>query len=138
LAKNAGYHRIGEKVVQHRARKYGETKFGMDRFINGFLDLITIWFLSRFGKRPMHLFGALGSLMFVIGFFSAGYIGFNKLYRLYTHQKTILVTENPWFYIAMTTMIIGTQLFLAGFLGEIILRTRSNAERYSISKTVNF
>jgi len=137
LAKNAGYHRIGEKVVQHRARKYGETKFGMDRFINGFLDLITIWFLSRFGKRPMHLFGALGSLMFVIGFFSAGFIGINKLHRLYTHQKTILVTENPWFYIAMTTMIIGTQLFLAGFLGEIILRTRSNAERYSISRTVN-
>jgi glycosyltransferase involved in cell wall biosynthesis len=137
LAKNAGYHRIGEKVVQHRPRKYGETKFGMDRFINGFLDLITIWFLSRFGKRPMHLFGALGSLMFVIGFISAGFIGINKLHRLYTHQKTILVTENPWFYIAMTTMIIGTQLFLAGFLGEIILRTRSNAERYSISRTVN-
>jgi glycosyltransferase involved in cell wall biosynthesis len=137
LAKNAGYARIGEKVVRHQARKYGETKFGMDRFINGFLDLITIWFLSRFGKRPMHLFGALGSMMFVIGFFAAGFIGINKLIRLYSHRPTVLVTENPWFYIALATMIIGTQLFLAGFLGEIILRTKSNAERYKISKTSN-
>jgi glycosyltransferase involved in cell wall biosynthesis len=137
LAKNAGYAKIGEKVVRHQARKYGETKFGMDRFINGFLDLITIWFLSRFGKRPMHLFGALGSMMFVIGFFAAGFIGINKLIRLYSHRPTVLVTENPWFYIALATMIIGTQLFLAGFLGEIILRTKSNAERYKISKTSN-
>ncbi|RZJ34392.1 MAG: glycosyltransferase [Flavobacterium sp.] len=137
LAKNAGYAKIGEKVVKHQARKYGETKFGMDRFINGFLDLITIWFLSRFGKRPMHLFGALGSLMFVIGFFAAGFIGINKLYRLYHHMPTVLVTENPWFYISLATMIIGTQLFLAGFLGEIILRTKSNSERYKISRTAN-
>lgn len=134
LAKNAGFGRIGEKVVMHQARKYGTTKFGMDRFINGFLDLITIWFLSRFGKRPMHLFGALGVLMFLIGFMSAAYIGFIKLYRLYHHQKTILVTDNPWFYIALATMIIGTQLFLAGFLGEIILRTKNNEERYKISE----
>ena len=137
LAKNAGFGRIGEKVVQHQARKYGETKFGMDRFINGFLDLITIWFLSRFGKRPMHLFGALGSMMFVIGFFAAGFIGINKLYRLYHHLPTVLVTQNPWFYISLATMVIGTQLFLAGFLGEIILRTKSNNDRYKITKTSN-
>ena len=138
LAKNAGYHKIGEKVVQHQARKYGETKFGMDRFVNGFLDLITIWFLSRFGKRPMHLFGMLGSLMFIIGFLAAGYIGFVKLYRLYHKMPYDLVTNNPWFYISLATMVIGTQFFLAGFLGEIILRTRSNSERYTISKTANF
>ena len=137
LAKNAGFGKIGEKVVQHQARKYGETKFGMDRFINGFLDLITIWFLSRFGKRPMHLFGALGSMMFVIGFFAAGFIGINKLYRLYNHLPTVLVTQNPWFYISLATMVIGTQLFLAGFLGEIILRTKNNNDRYKITKTSN-
>ncbi len=137
LAKNAGFAKIGEKVVQHQPRKYGETKFGMDRFINGFLDLITIWFLSRFGKRPMHLFGAWGSIMFLIGFFAAGFIGINKLYRLYHNYTTVLVTENPWFYIALATMIIGTQFFLAGFLGEIILRTKDNNERYRISKMAN-
>ncbi|HEX9980707.1 MAG TPA: glycosyltransferase family 2 protein [Flavobacterium sp.] len=137
LAKNAGYSRIAEKVVKHQARKYGETKFGMDRFINGFLDLITIWFLSRFGKRPMHLFGAWGSLMFLIGFFAAGFIGINKLIKLYTHHPTTLVTDNPWFYISLATMIIGTQFFLAGFLGEIILRTKNNSDRYRISGTVN-
>lgn len=137
LAKNAGFGKIGEKIVVHQARKYGSTKFGMERFINGFLDLITIWFLSRFGKRPMHLFGAWGLLMFIIGFFSAGYIGIMKLYRLYDHQPTILITDNPWFYIALTTMIIGTQLFLAGFLGEIILRTKNNEERYKVSKEIN-
>lgn len=138
LAKNAGFSNIGEKVVIHQARKYGESKFGMSRFINGFLDLITIWFLSKFGKRPMHLFGALGTIMFIIGFLSAGYIGISKLIRLfYLNQETILVTNNPWFYIALTTMIIGTQLFLAGFLGEIILRTKNNEERYKISKEIN-
>jgi glycosyltransferase involved in cell wall biosynthesis len=138
LAKNAGFSKIGEKVVIHQARKYGETKFGMNRFINGFLDLITIWFLSRYGKRPMHLFGAIGVLMFVIGFISAGYIGISKLIRLFLlHQETILVTENPWFYIALATMIIGTQMFLAGFLGEIILRTKNNEERYKISSEIN-
>ena len=139
LAKNAGFSKIGEKVVIHQARKYGETKFGMNRFINGFLDLITIWFLSRFGKRPMHLFGAVGTVMFVIGFFAAGYIGISKLVRLFLlHQDTILVTQNPWFYIALATMIIGTQMFLAGFLGEIILRTKNNEERYKVSETFNF
>lgn len=134
LAKNAGFAKIGEKVVIHQARKYGTTKFGMERFINGFLDLITIWFLSRFGKRPMHLFGALGALMFFIGFGSAIYIGIVKLVRLANHQKAMLITDNPWFFIALSTMIIGTQLFLAGFLGEIILRTKNNEERYKISK----
>ena len=137
LAKNAGFKNIDEKVVQHQARKYGKTKFGMDRFINGFLDLITIWFISKFGKRPMHLFGAWGVCMFFLGFMAAGYIGFTKLYRLYHHKPTILITENPWFYIALTTMIIGTQLFLAGFLGEIILRSKRNSERYKISGKLN-
>lgn len=137
LAKNAGFGKIGEKVVQHQARKYGETKFGMERFINGFLDLITIWFLSRFGKRPMHLFGAMGSLMFIIGLLSAVYIGVAKLYHMYNNMRYSLVSDNPWFYIALTTMVLGTQLFLAGFLGEIILRTKNNEERYKIAKEVN-
>jgi glycosyltransferase involved in cell wall biosynthesis len=138
LAKNSGFNKIGEKVVIHQARKYGESKFGMSRFVNGFLDLITIWFLSKFGKRPMHLFGALGTIMFFIGFLSAGYIGMMKLFKLlYLHQETILVTNNPWFYIALTTMIIGTQFFLAGFLGEIILRTKNNEERYKIADTID-
>ena len=137
LAKNAGFGKIGEKVVQHQARKYGETKFGMDRFINGFLDLITIWFLSRFGKRPMHLFGAIGSLMFIIGFIAAAYIGISKLYHMYNDMKYTLVTNNPWFYIALTTMVLGTQLFFAGFLGEIILRTKNNEARYKIANQIN-
>lgn len=136
LAKNAGFAKIGEKVVIHQARKYGTSKFGMSRFVNGFLDLITIWFLSRFGKRPMHLFGALGAVMFMIGFGSASYIGIVKLIHLAKNEKAILITDNPWFYIALATMIIGTQLFLAGFLGEIILRTKNNEERYKISKTL--
>jgi glycosyltransferase involved in cell wall biosynthesis len=136
LAKNAGFSKIGEKVVIHQARKYGATKFGMERFINGFLDLITIWFLSKFGKRPMHLFGALGVIMFLIGFISAGSIGVMKLWKLYHNEPTILVTNNPWFFIALATMIIGTQLFLAGFLGEIILRTKNNEERYKISEVL--
>ena len=134
LAKNAGFSKIGEKVVKHQARKYGETKFGMERFINGFLDLITIWFLSRFGKRPMHLFGAMGVIMFMIGFLSTGVIITVKLIKLYSGLPTILVTANPLFYIALTTMIIGTQLFLAGFLGEIILRSKNNDDRYKIAK----
>jgi glycosyltransferase involved in cell wall biosynthesis len=137
LAKNAGFGRIGEKPVKHQARKYGESKFGINRFINGFLDLITIWFLSRYGKRPMHLFGAVGVLMFVIGFISTTFIIVVKLIKLYSGFETILVTSNPLFYIALTAMIIGTQLFLAGFLGEIILRTKNNEERYKIATEVN-
>ena len=138
LAKNAGFSNIGEKIVIHQARKYGESKFGISRFINGFLDLITIWFISRYGKRPMHLFGAFGVLMFIIGFLSTGFIIILKLLKLFVfHESTILVAQNPLFYIALTAMIIGTQLFLAGFLGEIILRTKNNEERYKIAKEVN-
>ncbi len=135
LAKNAGYFKISEKEVQHQARKYGKTKFGMNRFIYGFLDLISIWFLSKFGRRPMHLFGSLGVLMFIIGFFAAGWIGFWKLYKLYHGLPNTLVSLNPWFYISLTVMIIGTQFFLAGFLGELILRSKRDRERYRIKKT---
>ena len=135
LAKNAGFTKIGEKVVQHQARKYGETKFGMDRFINGFLDLITIWFLSRFGKRPMHLFGALGVIMFAIGFVFAMYLGIDKLFL---NQTGRLITERPQFYIALTTMILGSQFFVAGFLGELILRSKRDSSRYLIKQELNF
>ena len=134
LAKNAGYSKIGEQVVQHQARKYGKTKFGADRFIKGFLDLITIWFVSKFGKRPMHLFGALGVLMFLIGFGFALYLGIDKLF---INPFGRLLSERPQFYVALTAMIIGTQFFLAGFLGEIFLRTRKEGLGYSINKTVN-
>ena len=133
LAKNAGFGKIGEKVVIHQARKYGNSKFGMSRFINGFLDLITIWFLSTFGKRPMHLFGLLGSIMFVIGFLFAFYLGIDKLF---INTSGRLITERPQFYLSLTAMLIGTQLFLAGFLGEIILRTKNNEERYKISEVL--
>lgn len=137
LAKNAGFKHIGEKVVQHQARKYGHTKFGMDRFVHGFLDLITISFLSRFGKSPMHLFGLLGTFMFLIGFGSALFIGVSKLIKLYNHEPTILVTSNPWFYIALTAMILGSQLFLAGFLGELVLRNSKNPKRFKVSEELN-
>jgi glycosyltransferase involved in cell wall biosynthesis len=135
LSKNAGFSKISEKVVQHQARKYGQTKFGMDRFINGFLDLITIWFLSRFGKRPMHLFGTLGVIMFFIGLSFALYLGIDKLFL---NPYGRLITERPQFYISLSTMIIGTQFFVAGFLGEIILRTKSDRKRYSIKSELNF
>ena len=135
LAKTEGFTKITEKVVQHQARKYGETKFGMDRFIHGFLDLITIWFLSRFGKRPMHLFGALGVFMFAVGFGFALYLGIDKLF---IHQTGRLITERPQFYIALATMIIGTQFFVAGFLGEIILRTKTDKRRYLVKEMLNF
>lgn len=138
LAKNAGFNKIGEKVVQHQARKYGTSKFGMSRFINGFLDLITIWFLSKFGKRPMHFFGALGVLMFIVGLLSTVFIGVYKLYKLSVGEPALLIANNPWFYIALTAMILGTQLFLAGFLGEIILRTKNNEARYQIAEKLNF
>ena len=132
LAKNKGFTKIGEKVVQHQARKYGKTKFGMERFINGFLDLITISFLSKFGKRPMHFFGLLGTLMFIFGLISAGYLGITKLYKLSQGIKTILITDNPWFYIALVSMVLGTQLFLAGFIGELILRPKNEKNNYTI------
>ncbi len=133
LAKNAGFTKIGEKVVKHQARKYGETKFGMDRFIHGFLDLITIWFISRFGRRPMHLFGALGVMMFAIGFAFSFYLGIDKLFL---NPDGRLITDRPQFFIALVTMIIGTQFFVAGFLGEIILRTKENRKRYLIKDTI--
>ncbi len=137
LAKNEGFSRIGEKIVKHQARKYGETKFGTERFINGFLDLISIWFLSKFGKRPMHFFGAWGVLMFIVGFFSAAWIGGNKLYKLYHHQDTILVTSNPWFYIALTAMLMGLLLFISGFLGELILLNNNTGKNYKIKSRKN-
>ncbi|NHF59407.1 glycosyltransferase family 2 protein [Flavobacteriaceae bacterium TP-CH-4] len=134
LAKSAGFSNIGEKVVRHQARKYGKTKFGMERFINGFLDLITIWFVSKFGKQPMHLFGALGVLMFIIGFGFALYLGIDKLF---IHPTGRLITDRPQFFIALTAMIIGTQLFLAGFLGEILIRSKKDKAHYTIEKTLN-
>ena len=134
LAKSAGYSNISEKVVQHQARKYGKTKFGMDRFINGFLDLITIWFVSKFGRRPMHLFGALGVLMFIIGFGFALYLGIDKLF---INPTARLITARPEFYISLTSMVLGTQLFLAGFLGEIIVRAKKGQKRYSITEEKN-
>ncbi|MFT6796133.1 MAG: glycosyltransferase involved in cell wall biosynthesis [Maribacter sp.] len=133
LAKNAGFSKIGEKVVKHQSRKYGRTKFGMERFINGFLDLITIWFVSKFGKRPMHLFGALGVLMFIIGFSFAIYLGVDKLF---INPFGRLITNRPQFYIALTSMVIGTQLFLAGFLGEIMIRSKKTEKRYVISDKI--
>lgn len=134
LAKNAGFLKIDEKVVQHQARKYGVTKFGVSRFTNGFLDLITIWFLSKFGKRPMHLFGLLGTFMFIIGFLFSLYIGVDKLFFTVDGR---LITERPQFYIALTTMVIGTQFFLAGFLGEMLLKTSKKEKRYAIAKKIN-
>lgn len=134
LAKSAGFSKIDEKVVQHQARKYGKTKFGMDRFINGFLDLITIWFVSKFGRRPMHLFGALGVLMFTIGFGFAIYLGIDKLFL---NPFGRLLTDRPQFFISLISMVIGSQLFLAGFLGEIMVRSRNNETRYNISENVN-
>ncbi|MFT7626529.1 MAG: glycosyltransferase involved in cell wall biosynthesis [Ulvibacter sp.] len=134
LAKNAGFDRIGEKVVLHQARKYGTTKFGAERFIRGFLDLITISFISKFGKRPMHLFGAWGALTLFVGFCFALYLGIDKLFLNPTGR---LITERPQFYLAITAMILGTQLFLIGFLGELILRSKKNSENYIIKEELN-
>lgn len=134
LAKNAGFSKITEKVVQHQARKYGTTKFGAERFINGFLDLITIWFVSKFGRQPMHLFGALGVLMFIVGLGFSIYLGVDKLFLNPTGR---LITQRPQFYIALIAMVIGTQFFLAGFIGEILVRSRKNDTRYTISNKIN-
>ncbi len=134
LAKNAGFGKIGEKVVLHQARKYGTTKFGMSRFINGFLDLVTIWFVSRFGKRPMHFFGLIGTLLFIIGFCFSLYLGIDKLF---IEKKGRLIAQRPEFYLALTSMILGTQFFLAGFLGEIILTNKRNKERYNIAGRIH-
>ena len=134
LAKNAGFSKIGEKVVQHQARKYGVTKFGLNRFVNGYLDLISLWFLSKFGVQPMHIFGLLGSLMFMLGFFAVIGVGAHKLYAMYSGEPYILITNSPYFYLALTTMILGTQLFLAGFLGELIARNSTERNKYQIEK----
>ena len=133
LASNAGFTKIGEKVVQHQARKYGSTKFGVDRFTHGFLDLLTLWFFSRFGRRPMHLFGALGAFMLTIGFLFAFYLGVDKLF---INPTGTLITQRPQFYIALTAMIIGSQLFLTGFLGELLLRSKKENSNYSIKNTL--
>ena len=137
LAKNAGYDRIGEKVVHHQARKYGKSKFGLDRFVNGYLDLMTLWFTNKFGGKPMHFFGLLGSLMFFIGFISVIVVGALKLYHMHAGHHYILVTDSPYFYLALTTMVIGTQLFLAGFIGELIARNSDRRNHYEISENLN-
>lgn len=134
LAKNAGFTRIGEKVVHHQARKYGKTKFGLDRFVNGYLDLATLWFTNKFGIKPMHFFGLLGSLMFILGFIAVVVVGAMKLYHLHSGQPYILVTDSPYFYIALVMMILGTQLFLAGFLGELIVRNSPGRNHYEIEE----
>jgi glycosyltransferase involved in cell wall biosynthesis len=136
IAKWAGFHRIGEKVVQHQARKYGVTKFGLERFVFGVLDLLSITFVGKFGKRPMHLFGSFGIIMFMIGFSSVIYLGFNKMWSLYNGVKLPLVTTNPWFYIALTTMVLGTQLFLAGFLAELVARQNPDKNRYEVETKI--
>ena len=138
LAKNKGFGNIIEKQVRHQARKYGKSKFGSKRFVNGFLDLITLSFISRFGNKPMHLFGAVGTLMFIIGFLAALYLGVDKLYKVYiVQQKARLITDNPNFYISLTAMILGTQLFLAGFLGEILIRSKRKTDEFEIKETLN-
>jgi len=137
LAKREGFSRIGEKVVSHQARKYGSTKFGMERFINGFLDLLTVSFVSRFGKKPMHLFGTFGTLMFIIGFVLFAWIGGSKLYSMFLGMPARNIAELSSFYIALTVMIIGTQLFLAGFLAEMIARSSPNRNNYKVSQTLD-
>ncbi|MCB0480774.1 MAG: glycosyltransferase family 2 protein [Flavobacteriales bacterium] len=137
LAKRAGFDRIGEKVVQHQARKYGTTKFGVMRFINGPLDLLSITFVTRFGRKPMHIFGLLGSLLFVVGFMAALYLGVEKAYYLSQGIKARLVTENPLFFVSLTAMILGTQLFLAGFLGELVARNNPERNNYLVADEVN-
>lgn len=134
LAKNAGFTRIGEKVVHHQARKYGSSKFGLDRFVNGYLDLATLWFTGKFGAKPMHFFGLLGSLMFVIGLIAVIAVGAIKLYNMYHGNPYSLVTNSPYFYIALATMILGTQLFLAGFVGELVVRNSPRRNEYEIDQ----
>ncbi len=138
LAKNIGFGRIYEKKVRHQARKYGKSKFGKRRFVNGFLDLITLSFINRFGNKPMHLFGAVGTLMFIIGFLAALYLGLDKLFKVYILEKNArLITDNPYFYISLVAMILGTQLFLAGFIGEILIRSQKNKQEFEVRETLN-
>jgi len=136
IAKKAGFKAIGEKVVQHRKRQYGVTKFGLERFINGYLDLLTISFISRFGRRPMHFFGTMGTVMFLLGFGMAAFLGIDKLIAVARHIPAKLVTQSPYFFIGLTAMIIGTQLFMAGFLGELVSRTSADRNEYHIEKEI--
>lgn len=136
LAKIAGFHKIGEKVVQHQARKYGTTKFGLNRFVNGYLDLITLWFTSKFGKKPMHFFGLWGSVMFFIGFIALVFVLSMKLISMFSGDLRPLVTNSPYFYVSLTAMILGTQLFLAGFVGELISRNAPNRNNYKIESEI--
>ena len=136
LAKNAGFTRIGEKVVKHQARKYGKTKFGLDRFVNGYLALATLWFTNKFGVKPMHFFGLLGSLMFLLGLVSVIIVGATKLYAMHTGGHYTLVTNSPYFYIALTMMMLGTQLFLTGFVGELVVRNSPRRNEYEIEEEI--
>lgn len=136
LAANAGFTRITEKPVQHQARPYGTSKFGTERFIRGFLDLVTLWFISRFGGRPMHFFGAVGTLMFIFGFLSTVWLGISKLIDVAKGIYGHLITNNPWFYIALTMMLMGTLLFVAGFIGELIIRTTRDHKNYNIDEEI--
>lgn len=136
LAKNAGFDKIGEKVVHHQARKYGKTKFGLNRFVNGYLDLLSLWFLSSFGKQPMHVFGFIGSLMFMVGLLAAIAVGVIKLWNMTHGNAYILVTDSPYFYISLTMMLLGTQLFVAGFLGEMVCRSSSERNSYQVEKEI--
>ena len=136
LAKNAGFDRIGEKVVHHQARKYGVSKFGLNRFFNGYLDLITLWFLSSFGRKPMHVFGFVGTIMFFIGFLSAVLLGVDKLYALANGIPQRLVTDSPYFYISLTMMMLGTQLFLSGFIADLIIRSSHDRNDYQIEEQI--
>ncbi len=137
LAKNAGFDKIGEKVVIHQARKYGDSKFGLNRFVNGYLDLLSLWFLSTFGKKPMHFFGVVGSVMFLIGFIAICIVGWNKLSNILAGTSAPLVTDSPFFYIALTVMLMGTQLFLTGFLGEMIARNSTERNDYKLEALLN-
>jgi len=137
LAKLAGFTKIGEKVVHHQARKYGKSKFGLDRFVNGYLDLLTLWFTGRFGKKPMHFFGLLGSLMFILGFVAVAVVGGMKLYNMYSGAPYTLVTNSPYFYLSLTLMILGCQLFLAGFIGELVVRNSNKRNDYEIDEYLN-
>ena len=136
LAANAGFRKITEKPVQHQARPYGTSKFGSERFVRGFLDLITLWFVSRFGGRPMHFFGAAGTVMFIVGFLSAMWLGISKLIDVSKGVYGHLLTNNAWFFIALTMMVLGTLLFIAGFLGEMIIRTNRNHENYHVEEVI--
>lgn len=137
LAKNAGFTKIGEKVVHHQARKYGKTKFGLDRFVNGYLDLGTLWFTNKFGAKPMHFFGLLGSLMFIFGLISTATVGIMKLYHMYSGQSYSLVTDSPYFYLSLILMVLGTQLFLTGFIGELVVRNSQRRNHYEIEEELN-